>query len=139
MTDMTMRPRREKHLRRHDADRKREGQSLVEFAFGVPLILLLLLGTVDLGQMFFDYVQLRNAVREGASYGSRNPLDEAGIRTIVRSHAGTADQGSAVTTLSDANIPISRSVGCCTVGTTATITVSATLVFTPVTTGFLDR
>jgi Flp pilus assembly protein TadG len=51
----------------------------VEFAFGVPLLLFLLLGTLDLGQLFFDYVQLRNAVREGAAYGSRTPLDEAGI------------------------------------------------------------
>lgn len=49
-------------LRRHD----RDGQSLVEFALVLPLLLLLLLGIINLGYMIFMYAQINHAAREGA-------------------------------------------------------------------------
>lgn len=42
------------------------GQSLVEFALVLPLVLLLLIGILDLGRGFQAYVSLGNAVREAA-------------------------------------------------------------------------
>lgn len=51
----------------------RRGQSLVEMALMMPLIALLLVGTVDLGRAFFYYVRLTNAVREGAIFGVSRP------------------------------------------------------------------
>lgn len=118
--------------------RRSEGQSLVEFALGVPLILLLLLGTIDLGQIFFEYIQLRNAVREGASFGSRDPFNEAGIRAVVREHAGDTNTGSQISGITDANISITRD-NCCTVGVNGSITVGSSVTFSPITTGFLER
>src|SRR3712207_553392 len=53
--------------------RSRLGQSMVELALMLPVIILILLGTVDLGRAFFDYVRLTNAVREGALTGIRIP------------------------------------------------------------------
>ncbi len=45
------------------------GQSLVELALTLPLLLIILFGTIDLGRLFFAYVTITNASREGARYG----------------------------------------------------------------------
>ena len=49
------------------------GQSLVELAVSLVLLLLLLSGAVEFGMAFFQYIQLRDAAQEGALYGSINP------------------------------------------------------------------
>lgn len=53
------------------------GQSLVEFALVVPLLLVLLLVAVDLGRVFFGLVTLTNAARVGANYAALNPRWDA--------------------------------------------------------------
>lgn len=50
------------------------GQSLVEFALVIPLMLLLLAGAIDLGRLFYAFVAVENAAKEGAFFGSRSPL-----------------------------------------------------------------
>ncbi len=51
----------------------RRAQSLVEFALVLPLILVLLLGGIDLGRVFFGSVALTNASRVGANYAALYP------------------------------------------------------------------
>ena len=51
------------------------GQSLVEMAISLVLLLLLLSGIVELGMAFFQFIQLRDAAQEGALYGSINPTE----------------------------------------------------------------
>ena len=46
------------------------GQSLVELAISLVILLYLLSGAVEFGILFFQYVQLRDAAQEGALYGS---------------------------------------------------------------------
>ena len=41
------------------------GQALVEFALVVPVLVLILLGTVDAGRLIFAYNSVSNAAREG--------------------------------------------------------------------------
>jgi len=41
---------------------------LVEFSLIIPILLLLILGTVDFAMGFKSYVELTNATREGARY-----------------------------------------------------------------------
>jgi Flp pilus assembly protein TadG len=54
-----------------DARSRREsGQSLVESALVIPLILLMFMGTVDVGRIVFAYIALEEAVQEGATYAS---------------------------------------------------------------------
>ncbi len=65
------------------------GQSLTEFAFGVVILLILLVGIVDLGRAFFTYIALRDAAQEGAVYGSICPLDVAAIESRLRSSSNT--------------------------------------------------
>jgi hypothetical protein len=61
-----------------------KGQSLTEFAVSVVILLILLAGTVDAGRAFFTYMSLRDAVQEGALWGSYNPAQTELIRDRVR-------------------------------------------------------
>jgi len=56
-----------------------KGQSLVELALTMTLLLTLLAGAFDLGNAFFDYIALRDAAQEGALYGSIDPTNEGTI------------------------------------------------------------
>jgi Flp pilus assembly protein TadG len=49
------------------------GQSLVELAISLVILLWLLSGAVEFGIALFQYVQLRDAAQEGALFGSINP------------------------------------------------------------------
>ena len=51
------------------------GQSLVEFAISLIVILILLSGVVDVGIALFQHIQIRDAAQEGALYGSICPKD----------------------------------------------------------------
>jgi Flp pilus assembly protein TadG len=53
------------------------GQSLVELAVSLVILLYLLSGAVEFGILFFQYVQLRDAAQEGALYGSTHPYFDA--------------------------------------------------------------
>jgi hypothetical protein len=50
-------------------------QAVMEFAIALPLFLLLILGVVDLGRMFYINMIITNAAREGANYLSYFPED----------------------------------------------------------------
>ena len=49
------------------------GQSLVEFALVLPVILLLLLVSLDFGRVFLGYINLQNMARVAANYAANNP------------------------------------------------------------------
>lgn len=104
-----------------------DGQSLVELAFALPLLLLILLGTIDMGRLYFDYIEMRNAAAEGATYGSRNPTDLAGITTAVREHGIPAD----------AAIDVMTRGRCTTRGGQGEITVTTSRLWVPVTVNVL--
>jgi Flp pilus assembly protein TadG len=44
---------------------RRRGQALVEFALVLPVLLVILMGTVDAGRLIFAYNSVANAAREG--------------------------------------------------------------------------
>ena len=46
-----------------------KGQSLVEFAIILPIILLLLMGMAEFGMMLNSYLAIQNSSREGARLG----------------------------------------------------------------------
>jgi len=48
------------------------GQSMVEFAIVLPLLLLLLVGVIDMGQYAYVAILVGNAARAGVAYGSQN-------------------------------------------------------------------
>jgi Flp pilus assembly protein TadG len=54
------------------SNRKRElGQALVELAFILPMVLLLLLGIIELGRYAYISILVSNAAHAGAIYGSQ--------------------------------------------------------------------
>jgi TadE-like protein len=72
------------------------GQSLVELALILPIFLLLIAGAVDLGRLFYAYVAIVDASKEGALFGATNPQcgtgaecgDPMNVVWHVRSEAG---------------------------------------------------
>jgi Flp pilus assembly protein TadG len=52
---------------RHDSER---GQSMVEFALALPILVLVIFGLVDLGRAVYINNSLAEAARDGARYGS---------------------------------------------------------------------
>ena len=59
-------------MKKHKSEK---GQSLVEFAISLVIILWLLAGAVELGIALFQFIQLRDAAQEGALYGSICPVE----------------------------------------------------------------
>jgi hypothetical protein len=66
---------------------RESGQSLVEMAVILPLLLLIVLGTVDLGIGFKTYIGLTNAAREGVRWISIHPSDQEGAMDRVEEEA----------------------------------------------------
>jgi hypothetical protein len=52
---------------------KSAGQSLVEFAIVVPVLLLIMLMAVDFGRVYMGWVSLTNVARIGANFAAQNP------------------------------------------------------------------
>lgn len=50
-----------------------KGQSLMELGLMMVFMLILLAGVVDLGRMMYEYLTMRDAVQEGAGYGTIYP------------------------------------------------------------------
>ena len=77
-----------------------KGQSLVELAFGIVMLFILLAGIVDFGRGFFTYMALRDAAQEGALYGSVHPTEVDTIKARAR------DASKSTVTLSNADISV---------------------------------
>jgi hypothetical protein len=63
--------------------RSQRGQSLVEFAVSMVILLILMTGIVDFGWAFFTLVSLNDAAQEGAAYAAICPAQTTDIRTRV--------------------------------------------------------
>jgi Flp pilus assembly protein TadG len=77
------------------------GQTLVEFAFVLPIFLLVLFAIVDFGMAFHAWITVTNSAREGARVGAvRAPA--ADIEQRVRDTAGSLDQADLSVTVTNA-------------------------------------
>lgn len=72
---------------------KEKGQSLVEFALLLPILLIILIGVVDVGRMYYAYVIITDAAAEGATYAAINPNDVAEIENRARAACGDIATG----------------------------------------------
>ena len=131
---------------------------MVEFAIIAPLMLLLLLIAVDFGRLFFTYIAVNNAAREGAAFGSLAPADcggnpclaTSGIATHASQETNTQTRGGGATTIAVSATcaqPDGTGIACSTAitggaGAGNTITVSAKQsfrFFTPIINGFFGN
>lgn len=66
------------------------GQSLVETALTAPLLILLLVGVAELGQLAYAAIAVSNAARAGASYAAQSGAtasDTIGIQAAAQNDA----------------------------------------------------
>ncbi len=100
---------RETFVKQH---KNQKGQSLVEFAVALPLLLLIVMGIAQFGMALNVYLALNNAVREGARTGitgssdfeikysilSASPvLDENNLTTNITPPQGSRESGNTLT------------------------------------------
>jgi Flp pilus assembly protein TadG len=77
-----------KHLFNRRAWTSDAGSALVELAVSLPLLVLVMVGVTDFARVFYTGMELTNAARAGAQYGSYNPAqsgDIAGMQTTATS------------------------------------------------------
>lgn len=60
------------HSSMHARPRRYRGLATIEFAISAPVLLLLMLGTAEIGRLLFQYNTLTKAVRDGARYAASN-------------------------------------------------------------------
>jgi Flp pilus assembly protein TadG len=95
-----------------------KGQSLVEFAISLLLLLILLSGLAEFGVALFQYVQLRDAAQEGAVYGSACDCSIADIEQRVINSSDTPidlafDTGVSIQVTADrAGVPVNPELSC---------------------------
>jgi Flp pilus assembly protein TadG len=54
---------------------EKPAQAIVELVVILPLLMLLIFGSIDFGRFFFNKIVIINAAREGVNYLSRHPTD----------------------------------------------------------------
>lgn len=110
---------------------------MVEFALVLPVFLMLVFGTVDLGRAIFYQSLINNAVRDGARYGTVSQ-----DTSVVQQHVATAlgQFAGAVTTCAAViyssslltTAPACANAGSASPGAYGYVTVTAALPFSPV-------
>jgi Flp pilus assembly protein TadG len=76
--------------RPRDAEHLSIGQSLVELALLFPVLLMLLLGALDLGRVYYAQIAVTNAAREGAMVAANTPTSyQAGAPCDATTNAVT--------------------------------------------------
>lgn len=79
--------------------KEQKGQSLVEFALLLPLLLLLICGIVDLGRLLFAFVSLNMTSQEAVRLGGLGK-DDAEIVSYARNHVRVGDASELQVTIS---------------------------------------
>jgi Flp pilus assembly protein TadG len=63
--------------------RSKSGTAAIEFALFTPLLLIVLTGTVELGFLMYEAMQVNDAVEAGALYAAANSFNAANITSAV--------------------------------------------------------
>ncbi len=64
--------------------REQTGQSIAEVALVIPMLLLLLIGTIELGRFAYYGIEVANAARAGVQYAAQSLADSKDIVGIQR-------------------------------------------------------
>jgi Flp pilus assembly protein TadG len=84
-------------LHPRSSGRRRRAVAAVEFAFCLPLLLLLLVGIWELGRIINVQIILNNAARDGARLGAQaNIINQFGDYTQIKFNTGTPNIEGAV-------------------------------------------
>jgi Flp pilus assembly protein TadG len=78
----------------------RRGNAIVEMAVAVPVLLIMVMGAIDFGRLYFEAVVAQNSAIVGSFYGAqeiRYAADTAGIRAAATGDATDIVDGYAAT------------------------------------------
>ena len=64
------------------------GQALVELALIAPILIILMLGVIDYGRVYFAYISVTNGARIGADYAAIGPTQAADTAAIKAAALG---------------------------------------------------
>jgi Flp pilus assembly protein TadG len=104
------------------------GQTLVEWALILPVLLFIIIMVFDFGRAMFHYSVVYNAAREGARYGIIFPCDDTEIKDAAKEKVvGLVITNDQITVTKDRACDISKHVY------SRIITVTVTSDFSPVT------
>lgn len=85
------------------------GQSLVELALILPVLIVLLAAVIDIGRVLDASIVLSNAARVGARFGSIHPTWYDSIRVRVVDFANNSGMAFTGVTLAGSDVAISSS------------------------------
>jgi Flp pilus assembly protein TadG len=90
--------------------RGESGQSMVELAVALPLLLLVVFGIIDFGWLFYNKMGVENASREGARYAIVNSASgtlNADVTALAREYCmGTAADTAVTVSISGVNATV---------------------------------
>ena len=102
--------------RTHGRHLAQSGQALIELAFVVPLLLILLLGVIEVGRYAYIAILVGNAAHAGASYGAQSKQqsnDTTGIQNAAYfDFAGGNTSSSTNNSLAPGTLTITSSTSC---------------------------
>jgi hypothetical protein len=76
-------------------ERRLRGQSMVEFAFAIPFLLLCVIAIIYFGRVFFTAQMLAYAAQEGARQAATIPnLDSADVREVLRGFSTSGSESN---------------------------------------------
>lgn len=86
-------------------------QAMVEFALALPLLLLLIYGTIEVGRLIFTYTSVANASRQAARYGAAaGEINDVAYYQNCEGIRDIANQSAIITDFDDINITYDRGV-----------------------------
>jgi Flp pilus assembly protein TadG len=120
------------------SSRREKGQAIIELALILPVLLLLTLGIIDFGRAAYYYIEVSDATKAAAQYGSQSMADAENTNNITQAAQNSARDiaaGLGVTVAPlQCGCPGAAAGGCPAAGCTYPIvylTVNTTYTFTP--------
>ncbi|MBB5057484.1 Flp pilus assembly protein TadG [Granulicella aggregans] len=111
--------------------------SLIECALLLPMVIVLLLGSVDFGRAFYVNLEVAAAAEAGALYGVQNPADTSGMQAaaildapdinLLSSTATYGTECSDGTMVTASNLPVPS----CSVNAVTYVEVTTSMVYKP--------
>jgi Flp pilus assembly protein TadG len=92
-----------------------QGQSMIEMAVLLPLLLVLIIGAIEFGRLFFTQVVITNAAREGAYYLATHPSDYDSGTGNAPNTTIAAEMEASNSGIDNITVSVVRK-NCCTIG-----------------------
>jgi len=89
---------------------RRRGQSLVEMALALPIILIIMASVFDIGRVLDASIVLTNAARVGARFGANHPTWYDSVRVRVVEFANLSGMNFTGVTLQGSNVAVQSGV-----------------------------